>query len=115
MDDDFNTPQALGALFELGSALHAYRERAARDTGGQRALAAGVAELVTLGRSLGLFASDAAPSGLPPEVARLVAARAEARGRREWRRADELREEIRRMGWIVEDTPAGSRTAPLET
>ena len=115
MDDDFNTPQALAAIFDLGSALHEYRERVAGDTGRQRALAAGVAELVALGRALGLFASDAAPAEPPPEVERLVAARAEARGRRDWRRADELREEIRRLGWIVEDTPAGSRTAPLET
>jgi len=115
MDDDFNTPQALAALFDLGSALQEYREHAAGDAGRQRVLAAGVTELVSLGRALGLFASDAAPSGPPPEVERLVAARTEARGRRDWRRADELREEIRRLGWIVEDTPAGSRTARLET
>jgi len=115
MDDDFNTPQALAALFDLGSALHEYRERGSHDAGRAAALTAGVKELVALGRALGLFASDAAPAGPPPEVERLVTARADARGRRDWRRADELREEIRRLGWVVEDTPAGSRTARLET
>jgi cysteinyl-tRNA synthetase len=115
MDDDFNTPQALAVLFDLGSALHEYREHAGHDPGQGRALAAGVKELVTLGRALGLFASDVASPVPPAEVERLVSARADARGRRDWRRADELRDEIRRLGWVVEDTPAGSRTAPLET
>jgi cysteinyl-tRNA synthetase len=115
MDDDFNTPQAVAALFDLGSALQEYRDRAGHDPGQRRALAAGVAELVALGRALGLFTGDPAPVAPPAEVERLVAARADARGRRDWRRADELREEIRRLGWVVEDTPAGSRTAPLGT
>jgi cysteinyl-tRNA synthetase len=46
------------------------------------------------------------------DVERLVTARGEARARRDFKRADELRDEIARLGWVVEDTPAGARLTP---
>ena len=102
MDDDFNTPEALGALFDLSRAL-----RAGESSGEE--LAAGAHELRRLGGALGLFTRDRDAGGPPPEVERLVAERAEARKRRDFRRSDELRGEIQRLGWLVEDTPGGSR------
>ncbi len=109
MDDDFNTPQALGALFDLSRALYEYGERAATDPEAEAALVSGVGELKTLMRALGLLELDGRLAGPPPEVARLVEARGEARGRRDWKRADELRDEILESGWLVEDTPSGPR------
>ncbi|PYN79111.1 MAG: cysteine--tRNA ligase [Candidatus Rokuibacteriota bacterium] len=109
MDDDFNTPQALGALFDFGRALAEARDREPDAPG---AFVAGVDELVRLGRVLGLFGRDAAVNGPGTEVERLVAARAEARARRDFKRADEVRDEIARLGWLVEDTPAGPRLTP---
>jgi cysteinyl-tRNA synthetase len=108
MDDDFNTPQALGVLFDFGRAL-----AEARDRGGARAaFVAGVDELVQLARVLGLFGRSAAPDGPPPEVQQLLTARGEARARRDFKRGDEIRDEIGRLGWLVEDTPAGPRLTP---
>jgi cysteinyl-tRNA synthetase len=109
MDDDLNTPQALGVLFEMARALHDERERAQTDAGARATLAAGVAELRALGGGLGLFERRVQASGPPPEVERLVAERAAARERRDFRRSDELRAEIASRGWAVEDTPAGPR------
>jgi cysteinyl-tRNA synthetase len=109
MDDDFNTPQALGVLFDLARALHEERDRAGGGAAGVAALAAGVAELRALGGVLGLFARRRAAVGPPPEVERLVAERRAARERRDFRRSDELRAEIAALGWAVEDTPAGPR------
>jgi len=111
MDDDFNTPQALAVLFELGRALQETLDRAGGEPSGRAAVAAGVRELRALGAVLGLFGTPA-PATPPPEVAQLVAERAEARRRRDWRRADELRETIHRLGWTVEDTPTGARVLP---
>ena len=111
MDDDFNTPQALGALFDLARALYEHLERA-MEPDHQRALVAGVAEIRRLGGSLGLFARDVTGAGPPVEVERLVAERGEARQRRDWRRSDELREAIGKLGWSVEDTSAGPRLTP---
>jgi cysteinyl-tRNA synthetase len=109
MDDDFNTPQALGVLFDLARALNEERERAVTDSSARSALAAGVAELRILGGALGLFERRREASGPPPEVERLVAERVAARERRDFRRSDELRAEIAALGWAVEDTPGGPR------
>jgi len=109
MDDDFNTPQALGVLFDFGRALAEARDGQA---GAPGAFVAGVAELAQLARVLGLFGRGAPVDGPGAAVERLVAARGEARARRDFKRADELRDEIARLGWLVEDTPAGSRLTP---
>jgi len=109
MDDDFNTPQALGVLFDFGRALAEARDRQAGAPGG---FVAGVAELAQLARVLGLFGRGAPVDGPGAAVERLVTARGEARARRDFKRADELRDEIAGLGWIVEDTPAGSRLTP---
>jgi len=109
MDDDFNTPQALGVLFDFGRALAEARDRQA---GAPGAFVAGVAELAQLARVLGLFGRGAPVDGPGAAVERLVTARGEARARRDFKRADELRDEIARLGWLVEDTPTGSRLTP---
>ncbi len=57
-------------------------------------------------------AAPAAPSAAPAEVMALVAARQEARARRDWATADALRREIAAHGWQVRDTPAGPRLEP---
>jgi len=112
MDDDFNTPQALGALFDFGRVLAEYRARAERDVSAAPAFSSGVGELVSLLRALGFFEHEQTFSGPPAEVERLVVERGAARQRREWKRADVLRDEIHRLGWTVEDTPTGPRILP---
>jgi GT2 family glycosyltransferase len=48
----------------------------------------------------------------PPQAVRdLVAERQAARERRDYARADALREELRAAGWLVNDTPAGPELA----
>ena len=109
MDDDFNTPQALGALFDFARALSEHRDRGLTTPDARAGFAAGVAELVRLAGGLGLLQRASAASGPPAEVERLVAERAAARGRRDFKRSDELRAEIQKLGWAVEDTAAGPR------
>ncbi len=46
---------------------------------------------------------------LPPEVARLVSLREEARQAHDWTRADALRQQIAVLGFDVQDTPEGPR------
>ena len=113
MDDDFNTPQALGALFDLARALADARDRASVEAASRATFVAGVDELTRLARALGLLARSPSVAGPSSEVERLVAARGEARARREWGRADELREAIANHGWLVEDTAAGPRLTPV--
>jgi cysteinyl-tRNA synthetase len=109
MDDDFNTPQALGVLFDMTKALSEYRDRAATDPGARGGFAAGIDELRVLAGVLGLFQEGYELTAPPPEVQQLVGERAEARARRDWKRADELRAAIGALGWAVEDAAGGPR------
>lgn len=45
----------------------------------------------------------------PDEVMRLIDERERARARRDWGRADSLREKISELGWILQDTPEGQK------
>ena len=48
-------------------------------------------------------------TGIPDEIAKLVAKRNEARKDKNWKLSDLLREELKEKGWIVEDTLDGSK------
>lgn len=112
MDDDFNTPEALGALSDLGHILNRYRsvsverERLSRFLGGVRLL-------LVLGRVLGLLYRHVNPFEISAvqraEVEPLIIEREEARKRRDWKRADEIRGQIDALGFVVEDTATGTR------
>ena len=111
MDDDFNTPRALGSLADLGSEI--VRHDGTAD-GGQPASAVtrSVQVLWRLGRALGFFFRPIDPSESTverPEVQALLGEREAARRRRDWKRADEIRDQIEGMGLRIEDTPSGAR------
>jgi cysteinyl-tRNA synthetase len=51
-------------------------------------------------------------SQIPPDVARLVAARDDARAAKDFARADSLRDEIAALGFELHDTPQGATVSP---
>ena len=113
MDDDFNTPQALAALFDLARLLHTAREQMAQGSLGVGAFLIGVGELVVLAQVLGLLeGTGRRPVSMDPQVkARiesLVYLRQEARKQRDFAEADRLREELSRLGVVLEDTREGT-------
>jgi len=98
MDDDFNTPQALGYLFELadlGSKFVSQDKKEAFIYIDKR-----------LKNFLGIFGIKEKPkTTLPAEMLLKVKERAQARKNKDFKRADELREDIKkRFGYFVEDT-----------
>jgi cysteinyl-tRNA synthetase len=106
MDDDFNTPQALGVLFELVHLLNRSESRSVQNfVRGARALA-------TMLGALGLTEAKSTIAEVPRElsdrVVALIRARADARARRDWKRADELRLELAQLDVTVKDTPHGT-------
>jgi len=62
---------------------------------------------------LALLPGDSGP-GLTEAESALVAERQAARGRRDFARADQLRDELLRLGIVIEDTPAGPRAVRRE-
>jgi cysteinyl-tRNA synthetase len=112
MDDDFNTPAALAALFDLSHDLHRYRDAVERGERPKDAFVRAVDVLLRLGqRGLGLFERPAAGEGPSAEARaaaeQLVAEREEARKRRDYARADALRAQVRDLGATIVDTAAG--------
>ena len=110
MDDDFNTPEALSVLFEMVSEIHQLK-------GEDPALANQLgALLVRLGGSLGLLQTEPAvflqhsvKADLDTaEIERLVAERVAARASQDWRRADEIRDQLSELNVVIEDSVGGS-------
>jgi cysteinyl-tRNA synthetase len=112
MEDDFNTPAALAALFDLSRDLHRYRDAVSRGEKAKEAFVSGVAVLVRLAQgALGLFERAARAEGPSADrraaAERLVAERQAARARRDFKRADELRAELQALGASIVDTASG--------
>ena len=112
MDDDFNAPQALGVLFDLARILQGAREQVAAGTAGAGAFLLGVGELVVLARVLGLLEGTRREVAVDPQlkarIESLVFLRQEARRQRDFREADRLRDELSRLGVVLEDTRDGT-------
>jgi cysteinyl-tRNA synthetase len=111
MDHDFNTAGALGRVFELVREVNRFLAEFApgRDRGVIDATLETLGELLQL---LGFFPQGLSVLGggeAPAAVRGLADARIEARGARDWARADALRREIEALGWVVEDRAGGYR------
>ncbi len=106
MDDDFNTREALAALYGLAREANRHAPGALaselRD-----AVAAAFEELG--GEVLGLFAPREAVGPGDAEIKALLAQREAARAAKEWAEADRIRDELAEQGVEVQDTPDGVR------
>lgn len=126
MNDDFNTAGAIAAYFQLVTEANTYLDQAAGAVDPEAARVCGAViagALVQLGVELpepeeelpvgllGVAAGLCAYTGddVNEAAERILAARAEARAAKDWARADAIRDQLRDMGLVIEDTAAGSR------
>jgi cysteinyl-tRNA synthetase len=104
LDDDLNVSAALGVVFDF-----------VRDTNkslAARALKPGEAAAVLqawqrLDTVLGLGMPQRADA--PADIVALAEQRQAARKAKDFKRADQLRDELKAKGWVVEDTPRGPK------
>ena len=100
MNDDFNTPKAIGVLFDL---IHKINNLIDKNID--------VSQLTPPIAALGLFDSVFGVVGgevkIAKEVQKLIDEREVARKEGDFARADELREQIKNLGYEVEDTIYG--------
>ena len=110
MEDDFNSAKAQGHLFDLAKAINRVAESVKSPAADRAALKEATATLRRLGETLGLFwDAGAREVPVPDEVQELVRQRDEARLQKDWKGADELRDEIQALGFVLEDQKGGTR------
>ncbi|MBD2872200.1 cysteine--tRNA ligase [Paenibacillus arenilitoris] len=107
MSDDFNTPDAITALFDLVTEANQYMNRPDASAAGLRAL---LALLERMDAVLGLLPVPQADAGLlDADIEQLIVERTEARKSKNWARADEIRDLLTEKNIVLEDTPQGIR------
>ncbi|NLI82795.1 MAG: cysteine synthase [Deltaproteobacteria bacterium] len=102
--DDLNTPRAIAALFRFAREINLIMDHSQLGEAQKTQL---LETLQRLNAVLGLFDLQLRPLGEVEDA--LLKMRAEARRNADWQRADELRNELLRLGIRVTDTPSGTR------
>lgn len=109
MDDDFNTPGALAVLFEMAREINRLKTEDAEKANG---LAVRLKELAGV---LGLLEQDPevflqgdANNDEVAEIEALIKQRNEAKAAKNWAVADEVRNKLKAMNIVLEDTPNGT-------
>jgi cysteinyl-tRNA synthetase len=105
MDDDFNTPLALAALFELTKVINSMRDNGANDD----ELKPGQATLRELTGVLGLQLKEKQGSGDADKfINLLVEIRSEVRKQKLWALSDQIRDKLKSLGVTIEDSKDGT-------
>lgn len=105
MDDDLNTADAITAIFELVRDLNTM---SADTSTPEQQLLKGAELFDELTGVLGLMYNRNKKDKIPDEVIELVEQRKAARKNKDFTLADELRDKISAMGYIVEETRQGT-------
>ena len=105
MDDDFNTPLAIAALHELVKAINTARDNSATDEQLQPAQAT----LRELTGVLGLRLQEKQGSGDADKfIDLLVEVRSEVRKQKLWALSDQIRDQLKELGVMIEDSKDGT-------
>ncbi len=104
MSDDLNTADAIGVLFDF---VREINTRVVSQDGASRVLCEGILKLFDeLTDVLGIVSKND-EEVLDSKVEKLICERAKARANKDWVTADKIRDELKKMNIILEDTPQG--------
>jgi cysteinyl-tRNA synthetase len=103
MDDDINTADAIGVIFDLVRVINTEVKA------GQSAetISSALDTLLNLTDILGLLSKK--KGKLDEEIETLISEREQARKDKNWALADKIRDELKNQGIVLEDTPQGVR------
>lgn len=108
MDNDMNTAEAIGAIFELVKEANV----SLNEQSSKAAVEAALKSFTSLTGVLGLAQKEKLEEKaeeIPAEIQAIVDERAEARKNKDWKRSDELRDAIKAAGYILEDSREGQK------
>ncbi len=98
VNDDLNMPKALTIVWKL------VRDEKEVSDGGKYDLLQEFDKILAIDLS-----REVTREKLPETIEELIRRRESARKKRDWETADKLREEIKKLGYLLEDTPEGIR------
>jgi len=99
LDDDFNTPKAIAEIFELINKVNPKMWEISKKD------ADNIKSKIT--RALDLFGLKTEIPEIPSKIAKLAQKRQVLRRNKQFVPADDLRKQIKRLGYRIEDTPLG--------
>jgi cysteinyl-tRNA synthetase len=121
MDDDFNTAKGIGILFNLIKEANRLLDEGTKEQAGSVTLTDLATDLLRMGNMLGIMQQpwraffEQRTKNQLQEVAisrdtidALVAERMAARKNKDWKRADEIRDQLREAGIVLEDKADGT-------
>lgn len=104
MNDDFNVQNGLTEIFELVGLANNY---SSQDEVNEDSVKNILSEMVSLGGILGIKFDE--KQDLSDEIQEMVDKRDQARADKDFATSDQLRDKLKEMGVILEDTPQGTR------
>jgi cysteinyl-tRNA synthetase len=106
LDEDLNISGALAPLFDL------IRESNSALNRGELSPAQAAQLLADWRRIDSVLGFEREAAAVPADVLALVEQRQQARANKEWKKSDEVRDEILAKGWVVKDTKDGPKLTP---
>jgi len=104
MDSDFNTADAIGVIFETLTLAHDLMKKRTD----KKYL---ISARMLLSEFLGVLGLDIKETSVPEDVLRLVHERDLAKKSKDFAKADEVRDKVKALGYLIKDTPFGSITS----
>lgn len=109
MDDDFNTAKAIGHIFDLVRQVNPLIDSQELDSNSAKQVLNWLNDVNSI---LGIIPSKAVE--IPAEIQKLTNEREQARAKKDFARADQIREQIKNLGYEVDDTIYGPFAKPLK-
>ena len=109
MDDDFNTADAISAIFQLVKFANTYGKE-----GRTRAFLEALRRKITALADICGLIVEKQDEALDPEVSRLIQERAQAKKEKDFARADAIRDELLARGIALKDTREGVKVERVQ-
>ena len=107
MEDDLNTPAALASIFEFVKEVNTNINSQSKHS-----LETAKNLIIELTQVLGIL-YNAKEDDIPTNVLELAQKRKEARENKDWALADSIRDELKNLGYVIEDTKNGAKVVKL--
>ena len=111
MNNDFNTPLAFTHLYTLARRINKIisKQKISQELADRI-----IQTFREFGGILGILQKEVIiEEKLPKKVEKLIQRREEARKNKDWKTADRIREEVKKLGYLLEDTPEGVRSRKI--